>query len=815
MKTLILATCLIFSALHPLAQTYYISASDPMADDGNSGTTPTAPWKTFVPLNGALAVANSIDTVYLKRGDTFRDSIRVLWGNGIVFSAYGTGNKPIISGAEPVTGWTVSGSYYEAPFAPRAYNFFADNKEQIVARHPDDGAGYLTVDAATNNYLQDAALSAIGAAVLGQSQVCVHTAQWCWEKSDIASATSTQINYTTPTLRVPTANYGYFLYDHLNYLTTGKEWKYDAATQKIYYKPTAGTPNTQTCEASVRRYGIELGSNASNISVFHIAFEKQAESGIGILNAANTGTVVDSCYFARQYKYGVEIHATNATVQNSYFREVDGLAVFINSTGDVASVHHNTFRNNGGFRNSGIGQEINLSSIKGTFVDNCHIHHNDIDSAGYCGIAMDGTYNLIEKNTIKNAMLLNNDGAALKSFGVGSNYNTFRNNIISLGDGNTEGNPPAASHFITPAIYLDFSAHHCTIENNTIFDRTKRGIFLNSGTNNNTVIGNVVYGCNFCIDFNGSPIIPTPMTGMTVKRNALFAKETTSTVVRMVDNTGGFNQGTIDSNYYFQPYNANRYGFIPPTAYYTFTAWQTTTGFDAHTRRSFVTWTYPTAYDTLFTNPTDDVATYALSGQYLSLDSVEVCPTLTLQPYTSKILIKTNAACSALPSTLLGFEARAEVNQVACSWDVAQTFNLCAFILERSSDGIRWEAVAFIPAKGAGAYAVADPAPLPNVSYYRLQSMDCDGVTAYGPVRGVDRGDSTPWRVFPNPTSGSFALDFGEKSVPITIWLKDAQGRLVFQTTYEQAGVVHLDIEDPAGVYFLGGGGMVVRVVKR
>ena len=153
------------------------------------------------------------------------------------------------------------------------------------------------------------------------------------------------------------------------------------------------------------------------------------------------------------------------------------------------------------------------------------------------------------------------------------------------------------------------------------------------------------------------------------------------------------------------------------------------------------------------------------------------------------------------------------MDRAACFCDVAQTFDLGAFALERSPDGIHWETLAPIPAKGAGSYAAAAPTPLPNV--YCLQSMDCDGATTYGPVRGVDRSDNKLWRVFPNPTSSGFTLDLGEKSVPVAIWLKDAQGRLVFQTTYEQVGVVHLDIEGPAGVYFLGGGGTVVRVVKR
>jgi parallel beta-helix repeat protein len=242
-------------------------------------------------------------------------------------------------------------------------------------------------------------------------------------------------------------------------------------------------------------------------------------------------------------------------------------------------------------------------------------------------------------------MLINNDGAALKSFGLGSQHNIFRNNFVSKSDGNTVGTPNGS--FITPAIYFDFSTNYCTIKDNTIYDRLKKGIFLNSGTNNNTVIGNVVYGGNYLLDFNGSPIIPIPMSGMTVKNNVLFAKEPTAYIVRMVDNTSGYNHGVIDSNYYFQPYNSNNYVFIPPSTANNFSTWQSNTGYDLHSKSSFVNWTLPVSNDTLLMNQTDNVVTISLGpNEFLDLDSNIVCGSIVLQPYTSKILINTNNICS-------------------------------------------------------------------------------------------------------------------------------------------------------------------------
>jgi len=71
--------------------------------------------------------------------------------------------------------------------------------------------------------------------------------------------------------------------------------------------------------------------------------------------------------------------------------------MFVNGSGGNSTIHHNNFTKTGLVRNNGIGQEINGTALKVAFGDSCLIHHNTIDSAGYCGISVDGTYNTVEK----------------------------------------------------------------------------------------------------------------------------------------------------------------------------------------------------------------------------------------------------------------------------------------------------------------------------------------------------------------------------------------------------------------------------------
>lgn len=634
------------SSLSPVhALNHYISAA---GSDSNSGTSSSDPWQTITKLN--TITYSPGDTIFFKAGDTFRGNILINQsGNsnaGIVFTSYGTGNKPIISGAEPVTNWTLNGTIYQSGFTQDITSFFINDKEQVIARYPNEHQ-YLNVDTAAIGSLDDASLTGISPSLITGGKVCVHTAQWCWEKSPIASFSGDKISYTNSMLPAITG-FGYFLYDNLSHLDTVNEWKYDTTNQILHYMPPSGEdPNTMNCEASVYTNGIQLGTNVSYVSITDLAFEKQCDAGVSITNSSNKYIKVNNCFFARQYNHGVNDKGKYSEISNCYFREVGGIAVFVNASGIASTIHHNVFRNIGIFRNGGIGAQINLSAIKTGSVDSCYIHHNDIDSTGYCGISADGGYHLIERNIVKNAMLLNNDGAALKSFGFATEYTTFRNNFVSKSDGNTEGT--YMGKFVTPGIYFDFNTHHSTIENNTVYGRNKLGIFQNAGTNNNTIRYNVVYGGSNSLFIDGGPQVGVPISNIKVTHNTFFALDNNAYLLRQIDYTGNFSQGIIDSNYYFQPYNSSQYAFRkygPLDSSYTFSEWQTT-GNDLYSQSSFVNWSPSVNYSRLFMNQTDSVMTISLNDSlYLDLDSNEVCGSFQLQPYTSKILINTNTICT-------------------------------------------------------------------------------------------------------------------------------------------------------------------------
>ena len=104
---------------------YYLSSST--GNDNNNGSQ-TQPWKTLSKLSNTTLGPG--DTVYFKKGDTFRGHYVVNGsgkeGNPITFTSYGSGNQPIISGSSHDNG---GGDYREAILVTNHDNMVFDGLE--------------------------------------------------------------------------------------------------------------------------------------------------------------------------------------------------------------------------------------------------------------------------------------------------------------------------------------------------------------------------------------------------------------------------------------------------------------------------------------------------------------------------------------------------------------------------------------------------------------------------------------------------------------------------------------------------------------
>ena len=104
---------------------YYLSSS---TGNDNSDGSQTQPWKTLSKISNTTLGPG--DTVYFKKGDTFRGHF-VVDGSGteqspITFTSYGNGNQPIISGSDHDYG---GGDYREAMLVTNHDNMVFDDLE--------------------------------------------------------------------------------------------------------------------------------------------------------------------------------------------------------------------------------------------------------------------------------------------------------------------------------------------------------------------------------------------------------------------------------------------------------------------------------------------------------------------------------------------------------------------------------------------------------------------------------------------------------------------------------------------------------------
>jgi len=101
------------------SQTYYIDPSQALDGDG----TQYSPWNTLAHINpggshtfsGSELVHrdNNNSTIFIKSDTEIRESLIVIFGDNFLVGKYGTGEYPILNGADPVTGpWIQEGNLW-------------------------------------------------------------------------------------------------------------------------------------------------------------------------------------------------------------------------------------------------------------------------------------------------------------------------------------------------------------------------------------------------------------------------------------------------------------------------------------------------------------------------------------------------------------------------------------------------------------------------------------------------------------------------------------------------------------------------------
>lgn len=132
----ILSILLICSVSAWAQTTYYVDATN--GNDGNSGTSPAAAWRTVSKINSSWGQINTGDDLLFKRGEEFSGTLLKIEKGGtennpLIIGAYGSGDKPIISNAQgAIRCWRINLSHIRIQnIAIR--DIFGDTAISIVA----------------------------------------------------------------------------------------------------------------------------------------------------------------------------------------------------------------------------------------------------------------------------------------------------------------------------------------------------------------------------------------------------------------------------------------------------------------------------------------------------------------------------------------------------------------------------------------------------------------------------------------------------------------------------------------------------------
>lgn len=175
-----------------------------------------------------------------------------------------------------------------------------------------------------------------------------------------------------------------------------------------------------------------------------------------------------------------------------------------------------------------------------------------------------------------------------------------------------------------------------------------------------------------------------------------------------------------------------------------------------------------------------------------------------------------NGNGSPLPITLVNFDARPVLDNVEITWTTASETNNDFFTIERSKDGVHFDAIAEKDAAGNSNtilnYKVMDFEPYDGLSYYRLKQTDFDGKFEYSDVKAVNfikPSHGQNWSVYPNPSNlNGINLVTGElNSDMLNLSLTDVTGKLVYSkslTVSDKSASNFISFENvSSGIYYL------------
>lgn len=630
----IILTILFLWAYAANATNYYVSNS---GSDGNDGLTAGTAWQTIAKVNGSSF--NAGDSILFKRGDSWNESFRLAnsgsVGSPIVVGAYGTGNKPIITGFQTVNLTDHVGNIWSGIMTDSLSNntVLVNGKIQAKGRYPnatDINGGYFTLTGSTTSYL----VTSSGTDYTDK-EIVVRASAWNMTVDTVSSQSGDTL-WLKSNLPYSPSSWGvngYFFQNDSTFLDVRGEWSYNASSRRlsVYYDSTS-------CPL-VKKSVIDtlVLVKRDYITFDNISFEGANKVGIELDTSRHV--TVQNCTINNSGAIGIlgkkSAYASvlNDTIQNTLSNAIHLWAIpssALVDTCNYATITGNYVKNSGIYPGMGLNQN---EKYMGIYVvgHSARIENNQVDSSGYIGICFFSDSASVKNNYVTNFCFVNDDGGGIYTYAITTGYSNgalIKNNIVRGGIGaqNGKGWPAEAV-----GIYLDGVTKNVTVDSNSVSNCAYGGIYLHQSDSNVVRANNIFNGVGQGLLYSGTDGYFSA-GGNQTKRNAIYSS---SSLWYAMYRESGNNVGTIDSNYYSCPTNESGLLRLNSTQY-GLAGWQTATSKDTFSKATpiGILGNAPVFYY----NPTLSDSTITFSGQKVSLRGDYYNGSITLHPFTSAIL---------------------------------------------------------------------------------------------------------------------------------------------------------------------------------
>lgn len=606
MKKLTILLTLLVSFLYSQATNYYVSTA---GNDGNNGTSTGTPWRTLAKVNNSWGIIQPGDTIFLRGGDTFRETLTIgksgTNSNRIVVTSYGTG-KALISGYNVLTGFSLtSGSIYQVSFPQgkaQLINVEINGSQAQIGRTPNaNQTPYFYEAFSTNTSITDNQLTA--SPTWTGAEVVMRKSHWAYDRAKVISHSGTVVNYGftgftlggNQSLWTPDkVGYGYWFQNSLQTLDTEGEWYFNPNTQIFYFHTGGKLPTAFTVKAASRDTGINI-NNKAYITIDGINIEGTNIAGIYALNTDNI--IIKNDTVTKSVVSILFRNVGNTTIEDNVIDHAltSGIVVESPNKSNV-TIQRNVVNNvymiagMGDYSNDPIG----LRNIRAN-ANNLLVKRNFITNSGYSGINFQGNNVVIEENRVDSFCRVQEDNGAIyvysgpQSTAPASPVYTnrvVRKNIITNAIGNLYA-MPTNSLVDLAGIYLDGKSMAVDILDNYLYNIPGPAINSNNG-NNVRATGNLFH--KTAIGVRGNLYTWGTINNFVVTSNVLVPIDVTETIFQhsfqtLISTTPGSQVGslfTLDSN---RVYSVAHTPFsVSQSANMSLSAWQATTGEDSRTQ---------------------------------------------------------------------------------------------------------------------------------------------------------------------------------------------------------------------------------------